>query len=80
MCFFVATLARRESQRQVDNNGKNDQADDADGRALCVDGNRRERSGGEGDDGDDDSCLSDRLGFYFEGKFHEQSRRQRGRM
>jgi hypothetical protein len=77
--FFVATLAGRESQRQVDNNGDNDQADDADGRALCVDGDRRERSGGEGDDGNDDSCLSDRLGFNFGGEFHERSRRRRGR-
>ncbi len=73
------TLAGRELQCQVDNNGKNDRADDADGRALCVDGNRRERSGGEGDDGDDDGCLSDWLGFNFEGEFHERSQRQRGR-
>jgi hypothetical protein len=46
---------------------------------LCGDGDRRERSGGEGDDGDDDGCLSDWLGFYFEGKFHERSQRRRGR-
>ncbi len=46
---FFATLAGRESQRQVDNNGKNNQADDADERALCVNGDRRERFGGEGD-------------------------------
>ena len=77
--FFLLTLARRKSQRQVDNNGKNDRADGADGRALCVDGDRRKRSGGEGDDGDDDSCLSDWLGFDFEGEFHEQSQQRRGR-
>jgi hypothetical protein len=77
--FFLLTLARRKSQRQVDNNGKNDRADGADGRALCVDGDRRERSGGEGDDGDDDSRLSDWLGFDFEGEFHEQSQQRRGR-
>ena len=77
--YFILTLAGRESQCQVDNNGKNDRADDADGRALCVDGDRRERSGGEGDDGDDDGCLSDWLGFYFEGEFHERSQRRRGR-
>jgi hypothetical protein len=76
----VVTLAGRELQRQVDKNGKNDQADDADGRALCVDGDRRERSGGEDDGGNDDSCLSDRLGFNFEGELHERSRRQRGRL
>ncbi len=73
------TLAWRESQCQVDNNGENDQADDANGRALCVDGNCRERSRGEGNDGDDDCCLSDWLGFNFEGKFHERSQRRRGR-
>ena len=72
-------LAGRETQRQVDNNGKDDRADDANGRALGVDGDCRERSGGERADGDDDGCLSDWLHFYFEGKFHERSQRQRGR-
>ena len=76
--FFVS-LAGREMQRQVDNNGENNRADDADGRALCVDGDRRERSGGEGDDGDDDGCLSDWLGFDVEGEFHEESQQRRGR-
>ena len=74
------TLAGRESQRQVDNNGENDQADDANGRALCVDSNRRKRSGGEGNDSDDDHCLSDSLGLNFEGKFHERSQWRRGRL
>jgi len=32
--FFVVTLAGRESQRQVDNKGENDRADEANGRAL----------------------------------------------
>ena len=77
--YFFVTLAGRESQRQVDNNGKNDQADDANGRALCVDGNHRKRFGGKGNNGDDYCCLSDWLGFNFEGEFHEQSQRQRGR-
>jgi len=77
--FYDVTLAGRESQHQVDNNGENDRADDANGRALGVDGDRREGSGGEGDDGNDDGCLSDWLGFNFEGKFHEWSQRQRGR-
>jgi len=69
------TLAGRETQRQVDNNGEDDRADVANGRALGVDGDRRERSGGERDDGDDDGCLSDWLRFYFEGEFQEQSQR-----
>ncbi len=73
------TLAGRETQRQVDNNGEDDRADDANGRALGVDGDRHERSGGEHDDGDNDGCLSDWLRFYFEGEFHERSQRQRGR-
>jgi hypothetical protein len=77
--FFLRTLAGGELQRQVDNNGENDQTDDADGRALCIDGDRCERFGGEGNDGNDDGCLSDWLGFYFEGKFHERSQRRRGR-
>ncbi len=49
-------LAGRETQCQVDNNGENDQADDANGQALCVDGDRCKRSGGEGDDSNNDSC------------------------
>ena len=77
--FFVEALAGGEPQGQVDDEGKNDRADDADGRALGVDGNRREGAGGEGDDGDDDGCLSDWLGFDFEGEFHEQSQQRRGR-
>ncbi len=75
----VVTLAGRESQCQVDNNGENNRADDANGWLLGVDGYRRKRSGGEGIDGDDDGCLSDWLGFYFEGGFHERSQRRRGR-
>jgi hypothetical protein len=77
--YIFVTLAGREKQRQVDNNGMNDQADDANGRALGVDGDRCERSGGESDDGDDYGCLSDWLRFYFEGEFHERSQRRRGR-
>ncbi len=64
-------------QCQVDNNGKNGGADDANGRALCVEGDHCKRSGGEGDNGDDDGCLSDWLGFDFDGKFHERSQQQR---
>ena len=77
--IFFVSLAGRETQCQVDNNGEDDRADDANGRALGVDCNRHERSGGERDDGDDDGCLSDWLRFYFEGEFHERSQRRRGR-
>ena len=83
VCLFVfvfLALAWRKPQSQVDNEGKNDRADDANGRALGVDGHCRKRTGGKSDDGDDDGGLSDWLGFYFEGKFHEQSQQQRGRM
>ncbi len=73
MYFFCVTSAGRESQSQVDNNGENDRADDANGRALCIDDDCCKRSGGEGDDGDDDGRLSYRLGFNFEGEFHERS-------
>jgi len=76
---FLLTLAGRETQRQVDNNGEDDRADDANEWALGVDGDRRERSGGERDDGDNDGCLSDWLHFYFKGKFHERSQRRGGR-
>jgi hypothetical protein len=68
--YICVTSAGRESQSQVDNNGEKDQADDGNGQALCVDGDRRERSGGEGNDGDDDGRLSYRLGFNFKGEFH----------
>ena len=73
-------LAGRETQHQVDNNGEDDRAEDANGRALGVDGDHRERSGGEHDNGDDDGCLSDWLRFYFEGEFHKWSQRERGQM
>ncbi len=66
-------LARQEAQCQVDNEGKDHQADDADRQALGTDGNRREEAGRKGDDGDDDGCLSDLLIFFFEGKFHQPS-------
>ena len=57
--FFVVSLAGREPQCQVDSEGENDRADDANRRALGVDGNRREGAGGEGDDGDDDeACVT----------------------
>ena len=78
--FFVEALAGGEPQGQVDDDGENDRADDADGRALGVDGDRCERSGGERDDGYDDGCLSDGLCFYFEGEFHRRSQRRRGRI
>ena len=74
ICSFflnVVTLAGRESQRQVDN--------DANGRALGVDGGHSKRSRGEGNNGNDDGCLSDWLSFYFEGKFYERSQQRRGR-
>ena len=71
-------LAGRELQCEVDDNGKNDQADDANGRALGVDGNCHKRLGGEGNNDNDDGCLSDWLGFYFEGKFHERGQQQMG--
>ena len=79
LSFFLA-LAWRKPQSQVDNEGKNDRADDANGRALGVDGDRHKRTGGKSDNGDNDGGLSDWLGFYFEGKFHEQSQWRRGRM
>ena len=78
LLLLLLALAGRETQRQVDDKGENDRADDADGGALCVHGDRRERTGGEGDDGDDDGGLSDWLRFYFEGEFHERSQRRRG--
>ena len=77
--IFVVTSAGRESQCQVDNNGENNQADDANRRALCIDSDHHERSRGEDDNGSDDGSLSDWLGFYFEGEFHERSQRRRGR-
>ncbi len=80
VAFFFLALAWRKPQSQVDNEGENYRADDANGRALGIDGDRRKRTGGKSDDGDDDGGLSDWLGFYFKGKFHEQSQRQWDRM
>ena len=60
--FCIKALARGEPQGQVDDKGKNDRADDADGRALGVYGDRREGEGGKRDDGDDDGFFF----FFFE--------------
>ena len=38
--IFLVTIAGRETQLQVDNNGEDDQAEDANGRSLGVDGDR----------------------------------------
>jgi hypothetical protein len=67
-------------QCQIDDEGKNDQTDDADGQALSVDCNRCKRSGGKSDDGDNDGCLCHWLGFYFEGEFHPGSQGRWGRL
>ena len=75
--IFVVSLVGREPQRQVDNEGENNRADDATGWALGVDGNHREGAGREGDDGDDDGSLRHWLRFYFEGNFHRGSQRRR---
>ena len=73
--FFVVPLVWREPQFQVDNEREIDRSDDANGWALGIDGDRCKRSRGKGDNGDNDGCLSlsDWLGFYFKGEFHERS-------
>jgi hypothetical protein len=56
---------------------KNDRAEDADRGALRIDRNRRQGTRREGDDGDDDACLSHRLSLDLEDEFHEKWRRQK---
>ena len=63
-------LARCEANRNVDDDGEGDGAEDADRSVLCGDCDRRQRSGGHGDDGDDDGCLGDGLRFNFKDQFH----------
>ncbi len=62
-------LAWRKPQSQVDDEGKNNRPDDANRQALDVDNDRCKKTGGKCDDGNDESSLSDWLGFYFEGEF-----------
>ena len=54
---------------RVNDKGQNDRAENADRGAV----------GGEGDDGDDDTCLCHGLSFDFEDKFHVKSQSQDGR-
>jgi hypothetical protein len=67
-------------RRQIHNEGKSDQTDDADGRALSVDCDCCEQAEKEGDDGHDDGCNGHRLRFYFESEFHPGSQRRWGRL
>ncbi len=74
---FFFELAGQEMQRQIHNDGKNDGAGDADGQTLGIDRDRCQRARRKGNNSDDDGCLCHWLSFYFEGKFHARSRRQR---
>ena len=59
-------LARSKTKGRVDDKGQNDRADNADRRAVGVNRNRRQGTGREGDDGDDNTCLRHWLSFYLE--------------
>jgi hypothetical protein len=61
---------------QVHNDRQNDSAGGADRGALRINWNQCQGSGGEGNNGDDDTCLSHQLGFDFEGKFHYRGERR----
>jgi hypothetical protein len=61
---------------RVHNNCQNDSAGGTNKGALRVNHNPRQGSRGEGNNSNDDNCLSHRLGFDFEGKFHYQGKRQ----
>ncbi len=52
--FFVVELARRETQCQINNDGKNNHAGDANSRALSVGRDHCQGARREGDNGDDD--------------------------
>jgi hypothetical protein len=60
---------------RVHNDHQNDSSGGTD-RGALVNRNQQEESGGEGNDGDNDTCSSHRLSFDFEGKFHYQGKRQ----
>jgi len=63
----------------VNDKGQNDCTENADRGAVGVHCDRRQGTRGEGDDGDDDTCLCHRLSFDFEDKFHVKSQSQDGR-
>ncbi len=58
---------------KVDNDRKDDGADDTSRPDAEVDRDRCEQAGGERDDADDNRGLCRRLSFDFEGKFHASS-------
>ncbi len=59
---------------RVNNDRQNNRAEDADQGALGVDLYWSQGARREGDNGEDDACLSHRLSFDLENKFHEQRR------
>ena len=73
------SLARSKTKGRVYDKGQNDRAENADRGAVGVHCDRRQGTRGEGDDGDDDTCLCHGLSFDFEDKFHVKSQSQDGR-
>ena len=71
-CCFVE-LVRRESQRQINDDGESDRTGGADRRAAGVDHNHCQRARRKGNDRGNDSCLCHGLSFYFKSKFHARS-------
>ena len=58
---------------------RNNRAENADQGAVGVPHDCCQGTRGEGDDGDDDTCLCHGLSFDFEDKFHVKSQSQDGR-
>ncbi len=63
---------------RVDDDCQNNSAGGTDQEALRVNCDQCEGYGGEDDDSDNDTCLSHRLGFDFEGEFHYQGEQREG--
>ncbi len=57
----------------MNDDGKGNRAEGADGRMVSVNSDHCKGVGGEGNDGNNDGSLHHQLRFYFEGKFHARS-------
>ncbi len=73
-------IAWREAQHQINDNGKDDHVEGANGRIAGVNCDRSQGVGGKGNDGNNDDRLSNRLHFYFEDKFYARRQWQKGEL
>ncbi len=74
----LPTLARSQMQGQIDNDRKNNIAEDGNQSALRVNHNHGQHTGRDSNNGNDDGSLLHRFNFNLKGKFHAQKCNKEG--